>query len=100
MVKLLQSQSTVSHPTHMQVYGGSNCQAFGDKHLFYALFVITTSVHVADGYTFSAASVGFLPVCSQVPQHSTHWINPTVTPHTTQIPSSSALSKFMAWGFP
>ena len=62
MVKLIHNQSTVLHPTHMQVYGGAKYHAFWDRHLLYVLFVITTSVHVSGSYNLSAAGVGLVPV--------------------------------------
>ena len=46
----------------MRVYGGANCHAFWDYHLFYVLFVKTNYVHVAGGSTFSADSVDLVPV--------------------------------------
>ena len=46
----------------MQVDGGDNCHVFGDKHLFYILFVRPTSVHVDEGSTLSASDVGLVPV--------------------------------------
>ena len=61
MLNLLQSQSTLSHPTHMRVDGGSSCHAFGDKHLFNVLFVRPTDVHFSGGSTFSAAGMGLVP---------------------------------------
>ena len=35
---------------------------FGDKHLFYVLFVRPTSVHVSGNYTFSEDVIGLVPV--------------------------------------
>ena len=61
MVKLLHSQSTVSHPTQMQVDGGANCHDFWDKHIFYVLFIRTTSVHFDGGSNFSDTGVGLVP---------------------------------------
>ena len=62
MVNLLQSQSTVSHPSWMQVYVGANCHAFWDKNLCYALFVRTTSVHVECGSPFSVDGIVMLSI--------------------------------------
>ena len=62
MVKLLHSQSTVSHTTQMQVDGGANCHDFWDKHLFYVLFYRTTSVHVSGRSIFSVSGVGLVLV--------------------------------------
>ena len=52
MVKILLSQSTVSHPTQMLVDVGTNCHYFGDKHLFYLIFVRPTYAHVDGESTF------------------------------------------------
>ena len=46
----------------MIVYGGANCHAFGDKHLFYVLFVRPTFSHVDGGSTLSADGVGLVPI--------------------------------------
>ena len=62
MVKLLQCQSTISHTTHIWVYGEANYRDFGDKHLFYILFLRSTYFHVTGGSTFSAVGVGMVPV--------------------------------------
>ena len=62
MVNLLHSQSNVSHLTQMQVDGGADCRAFGDKRLFYVLFGRTTSVHVSDVSKFSYDVVGLVSV--------------------------------------
>ena len=62
MLKLLQYQSTVSHPTQMQVDGGDNYNYFGNKHLVYVLFVKPTSVYVTGGSIFSDSIAGLVPV--------------------------------------
>ena len=62
MVNLIQCQSTASHPTQMRVDVRANSHGFGDKHLFYLLFVRPTSFHVAGGSIFSLSGVGMVPV--------------------------------------
>ena len=46
----------------MWVDGGANFHYFWDKHLFYVLFVIPTSVHVSGGYNLSADCIVMVPV--------------------------------------
>ena len=75
MVKLLQCQSTVSHPTHMWVDGGDNYHYFGDKHLFNILFVRPTYVHVTVISTFSDSGVVLVPV-NFPGSHTLHSLSP------------------------
>ena len=46
----------------MRVGGGSNCHEFGDKHIFYVLYVIPISVFDAGGSNFSDAGMGLVPI--------------------------------------
>ena len=46
----------------MQLDVGANCHDFWDKHLFYVLLVIPTSVHVTGRSNFSDAGVGLVPI--------------------------------------
>ena len=64
MVKILQYQSTVSHPTHMRFDGEANFHAFWDKHKFYVLLLIFNYVHVAGSSTLSSSNVGLVPIMS------------------------------------
>ena len=75
MFNILQFQSTVSHPTQMQVDGGANFHTFGGKHLFYILFVIPNYDHVAGGSTFLDYGVVLVPV--KFPgYHTLHSLSP------------------------
>ena len=54
--------STVSCNTQIRVNGDANCHSFGDKHLFYVLFVQTTSIKFSGGSAFLYSNVGLVPV--------------------------------------
>ena len=49
----------------MVFYRGYNCRYFGDKDLFYVLFVRSTSIHVAGDCALSASGVGLVPIVFQ-----------------------------------
>ena len=84
MVKLLQFQSKVSHPTQMRVDREDNCHDFGISTSFitYLLDPLLSMLLVAS--TFSAAGVDLVPVTFQG-SHKLHSLNPaywTPTDHT------------------
>ena len=91
MVNIIQSQSTLSHPTQMKVDGGAGFHGFGYKHPFYALFVRPTYIHVAVNSAFSAS--GMVLVTVMFPDSPTlHALDPaywTRTYCTNTLPLSA-----------
>ena len=83
----------------MRVDGGDNCHAFWDKHLFYILFFIPTSVHVAGGSTFSTTVVGLifvmLPGYPTLHSSDKYYWNPIDRTNTLYLSALNMYSEFI-----